>query len=458
MYFKKAAQVTLILSVVTLFNKTVPILGVKLDVLFLLLSAGLLLVAYLKKEVSIDWPSTLLFFVLLSGIILSTVLGSLLSLHIYGSIPLDQILTQYQILIGCFIIFFEILILGMGDNNFVKWLLYAFMFSLIAIITPYIPIDALQQVIGTTQHRFYGFIGDANYYPTFMMVPTILLFYFLAKELQNRKSVLKAFFIFILFAITIALTYWSGSRSGWLGVIAELLIFSFFAARANNRKVLRFFVLIIISITALATGYLLLPTNAKSDIKLRVGYITTPTKVEVLDSVSGVHSETISRGENSVKTIPIIDALSYNQDRLHIWLQGVRFLVKNPLGYGLVYYNIVNIVSAENHVSAHSFILETLLIGGPLLFFSLLYILGAVIIRFISYKRINSDIDLETVVFSSLIGFLTSSFFLSSLLLRWFWIQLAILIILQINRGAYSKLFNRRKKLILDKSSQPLEK
>jgi hypothetical protein len=433
MKFKPLAHISILFSIALLFDKTVPFLGLKLDVISLIIGSLFICLALIRKELVVSWRAIMPYVVAVAGILLTTLVGSLISRHIFGTIPISQIKTEYHILLGCFLIFFDSIILGMDDTRFLTYAAYAFLISLVVIITPYIRIDMIQHIIGAKQYRFFGLIGDANYYPTFMMLPIMLIFYFLVKEYYAKQRGLVLAFLYLLFSLTVGLSWWSGSRSGWLGVIAEVVLFIILAARQHTKKKILFiFGWLLVFISAVAVSYILLPHNAKSDIRARLGYITTPEQQIAVDTSSDTLQPIISNGDNSIKTIPLIDAISYSQDRIHIWKQSIHYFVHDPLGYGLVYYNIVNIVSGTDHVTAHSLIFESLLIGGLPLCLILLWLFTNITHGF--FTRKNDTMDVETATFAALVGFLICSLFLSALLLRWFWVLMALLIAWQLNR------------------------
>lgn len=422
MYFKRTAEISTLLSIGFLFDKTVPLWGIKPDVIFLILATLSLLGAIITQQLIVPWKKLFPLFVLLAIIILSTVIGSLLSLHLFNTLPLGQIKTEYQILLGCFVAFLDIIILGYQNNTFLTYCMYAFLPSLIVIFFPYLPIPIIQHQVGVEQHRFIGLIGDADYYPTFAYLPTLLVFYFLEKDLFSNKKYLRAILLFLILSIAIGTMLWGGSRSGLLGLIVTFVCFSVLKARTVARTMRHFWILITIFIAAIIIGHALLPQPGKIDVNTRISYITT--------------QQTFA-GENSVSTnIAIIDSVSHSQDRLHIWQQGTHYIKKNPLGYGLVYYNIINIVSASPHATVHSIILELLLIGGILLLGTMVYIFFDINQAFWREKHVRRAVDTESLVYAALLGFVVCCLFLSAFLLRWMWIELAILIAWQLNRKA----------------------
>ncbi len=417
--YAKFSKIACILSVATMFNRV--IFTGKLDSLFIIASAVLLGIALAKNEVTVEWKKIRTLSIALGIILLSILFGSVVSFFKYHSVPVREILVEWRIFFGCILIFIEIIILGAKDTQFLIRISFAFLTSLIAVFLIYLPIPYLQNILGTDAERFTGLIGDANYYPTFMIFPFILLFYLLIREKFSRKNALRLSLFYIMMTLVIGSIFWSGSRGGLIGLLGGSGTFIIIASLHCQKKVKRALLLSLLFASTFVSGFFLLPTHAKSDVAHRVETIS-PTRV-IQNGVT-----------HTVTGIKIIDAIGKDQDRIGLWRQGLKAALGNPLGYGFAYKENINIKENSDHFAAHSLPLEISLTGGILLCISLGYILIKHLGLFLKQIAAHEKIDLESVMFSSLIGFLLCSIFLDTLLLRWFWVELAMLIAWQINR------------------------
>jgi hypothetical protein len=410
-----------------LFNKILFTGLLKPDSLSIIISFICLLVALYKKEITIPWQKIKPTLIALILIVFSTLLGSIISYSKFDLIPIDHIWTEWRILLGCLIIFIEIIVLGYKDFIFLKWVIYAFLTSFLVIITPYFP-DQFINYILEGSNRFGGLIGSSNFYPTLMILPTMIILYFIIETKFINYKYTKIILLFLILSLSIGLIIWSGSRSGWLGLGFTIFIFSLISIKNSQQKIRKLCSIILITIFACLISFVILPTNAKTDITNRINYIITPENMPIIN-IDGTVSQKI------VTNITIIDSVSNNQDRLNIWENAIPFIIYNPFGYGLSYSEIINIRSGSGeHSGVHSFPLEVILIGGLLSLASITYLIVTRLISFVKYQIKNSTTDIEVILISSFLGLLICSLFLSLLLIRWFWIELAILIIWQTNR------------------------
>ena len=441
MIYRLLAQISVILSVLFLFNKAAT--GkIKLDVLFLIISLLFFIIAFIKKKLFINLEKFSPIFIALFGIFLSIIIGSIISFIRYGALPFTSIFSELKIFAGCIIIFIEIIILGNSDNIFLKWLIYSFLASFLVIIVAYLPEPILRSIpSGEMPNRFSGLIGNSNYYPTFMFLPTMIIYYLLFKEKFQKKNLTKILVLFLLFSLSCGLIIWSGARSGWLGLFVSLTLFVLLSIKTTEHKFKKILLHFSTIILAVLIGFVLLPPIAKVHTNERMSAITGYVGKDASSSknIQNTQNKEIQNGNVNhplfvSQTKSILNSMSSNQDRLNIWKQGIQYIMDNPFGYGFSYYYIINIKSAEEHASIHSLILETLLIGGILLCISIIYLLVYIFKKYLSFLRHNFVVDMETVLISSLIGFLISTLFLSALQLRWFWILLAITIAWQMDR------------------------
>ncbi len=438
MLFTKAAKIFVILSVAVLFAKSLLVGPFKFDVFFILAAALCTIVALLRKELIVDWKKLRPIGIAIALGVVATLLGSYISHSLGYPLAWNTIGSEYRILAGCLLIFSEIIILGYDDKAFLRNVAYAFLASFLIVITPYVSVPFIG-AITQGSNRFSGLIAS-DFYPTFMLLPTVLVFHFLVKASPTTRTAARAFFLFVLLSLSIGLIIWSGTRSGWLGLTGAILAYILIASRNARRPFGYFFCLMLVFVSASGVGYYLMPAHAKTDIRNRIGYITTAPATVITMPVAPGQSPVLVpvQADNTVKTIPLIDAVSHNQDRLNLWMQGVSYIKKNVLGYGLNYANIINI--DNSHSGVHSFPLELLLTGGIVLFGCVSYLLWLCVRSFVRYQVQNRATDIETVLFAALIGFLICTLFLSSFLIRWFWIDLALLLAWQLHRENHRSL------------------
>jgi O-antigen ligase len=274
---------------------------------------------------------------------------------------------------------------------------------------PFIYIPEVSRYFLFQGNRFEGLFNDPNYFVTFQVIPTLLVFYFILRENKNIKS---RVFLFIILCFSVGLIIWSGSRSGLLGLIASFVTLIFLIApKMTSRKLIGIVFLIIISFPI---GFYLIPQESKNDVAFRIHKIqASPTTT----------TTTLS---TPVELIPNIAA---NQDRLNIWKDSLYFIARDPFGYGADYNEIIDIKGDnESHRVSHNFELELLLTGGIGLFILINFGLLRLLTKAIRISRVQ-EFNERDILISILIGILISSMFLDSLASRWIWIIVALIIV-----------------------------
>lgn len=420
-YIYNVAKVSLLLSISTIFIKKWAILGSQLKIsdIFLLISFTAIIILISKKKVVIDKNIIksikyigILFFILS--------IGTTMSLIFFHQLPYKEIIVSYtRIIVNC-LIFLEIILLGGENKHFLEQVIFSFLLSLIVIPMAYIFPILIQNglLLDSSHYRFAGLFNDPNYYANFSIIPTIVLLFLFIKE---NRLFFKIIFFFC-FALSLGFLIWTGSRSGWIGIIIALISFIFFEFRSKGYKkslLTSFFILI-----ALGIGFFLTPNVAQKQIKERAQVFIPRGEVSIM----------------STKTTSIFPhiSLTNGQDRWSIWKQSLIDFSKNPLGYGPSYNSIINLNNNGPHGASHNIILESMLIGGvPLIFLYLLLILNNKNDYIKFYKKNNY------FLVSIILGILASSFFIDSFESRWIWIIIAIIIITQKSKAIlFENLYN----------------
>jgi len=211
--------------------------------------------------------------------------------------------------------------------------------------------------------------------------------------------------LFILFCFSVGLILWSGSRSGLMGLLVSFGALIFLLIPKMSKK--RLAVIIFLILISFPVGFYIIPRKSENDIKLRVNNIQ----------------------KTDAGVAPILDFAS-GQDRLNIWKNALFFVIKNPLGYGPGYYELIDIHGdgLDNRVS-HNFELELLLTGGIGLFLLVNFALLKTIIKSIKNCR-SAEFNEIYILLPILLGVLTSSMFLDTLLYsKWLWVIVALIIV-----------------------------
>jgi O-antigen ligase len=281
-----------------------------------------------------------------------------------------------------------------------------------------IPIAFIMQKLGFIQHlmydptRFSGLLIDPNYFTNFQIIPTLLLLFFIMK---NDVEIINKIILYIFFVLSISVILWSGSRSGILGLLfAILLLFIFFIkfAKINNVKIFSVLLLVMISFPL---GFLAIP---KISTPHEQGQTQSLNQTSINKIIPKIRIETFSKPSNLVS----------GQGRLNIWNNSTSFILKNPLGYGPGYNQIINLQGdGGEHRVAHNFELELLLQGGVLsfIFFNYLIIKLLMLYRKPYFKNFNEIHALTAIM----IGMLISALFLDSTPEKWIWVIMALIIV-----------------------------
>ena len=399
-----AVKISLLASIATMFIKTWSLYGTPLKIsdVFLFISFILLIVLIAKKNISITPPifKHLIYFVTLFFIL---VLGTFTSLLLYGHLPFHLILLSYLRIMGCMFAFIEIIILGKEDKKFIEYAVLSFLFSFLVIPMAYIFPQFISNglLMDSSNARFAGLFNDPNYYSNFSIIPIMVSLFLFTKEEKLRYKII----FFVLISMSLGFLVWTGSRSGWLGMIGAIFVFLFFEYKANGFKKLRWLFPTIL--LALCVGMFLIPATGQKQTRQRA---------------QTLFSQENTNPNKKSNTIPYLSTLTKEQDRGAIWKQSLLFLKKNSIGYGPSYNNIIDIENNGPHRAVHNFMLESVLLGGIPLIFLFVFI-------FKKEKMLNCIIKPKNYfLLSAILGVFISCFFLDSFESRWVWIIVAIFI------------------------------
>jgi len=404
----KISEFFLLASVSTLFIGEIPIIGsVKTSGFLLLISFLFFVIAICKKEINIFYEKQIIKYILLS--VLFIIIGTISSFIIFKNVSHINTIKGYLYLFINFLIFTQIILLSKNNGALPKKILWCFLFSLSQILFIYIP--EINKYFLYNDYRFNGLLSNPNYFSNFQIIPTLFLLFLLIDK--NYKIIIRII-ISILFCFSVGLIIWSGSRSGLLGLIMSLISLIVLIIPILPRKKLAGIVFLII--ISFPLGYLIIPKISHDNIISRISDIQTRT------TKSGLI-------ESNTTVISVLNKVSGEQDRLNIWKNSLPFIVKNPLGYGNEYKDIIDIKGdGLDHRESHNFELQLLLTGGIGLFLIINFALLKIVIESIKncYKKKFNEMH---ILLPILIGIFVSSMFLDPLSFRSIWVIMAIIIV-----------------------------
>lgn len=401
----KISKIFLLLSIATIFIKKWTILSTPLKIsdAFLFISFILIVILILNKDIIIK-PHIIKSIKHLFIIFLILSLGSLISLLIFKNLPLNEILLSYLRIISCFLIFLEIIIFTSENQKFLKSIFISLFLSFVVIPISYLFPQLILNgfLLDSSSFRFAGMFNDPNYYANFIIFPTLGILYYFLKE----KIILNKIFFFLIFSLSLGFIIWTGSRSGWLGLISALGFLIIFEYKLNGFKksiITSSYILI-----AFIIGLLLIPPIAQTQITERLHIF--------------IQNKDISKNKWNTGL-----SITKGQNRLLIWRQSIKEFTNNPVGYGPGYNSIIDISEeGGDHSVSQNIILQILLTGGIPLFIYLLFILKK------NYQKFKKNIFNNYLILSAIIGTLISSLFIDSFESKWIWVYLAIYISLNL--------------------------
>lgn len=344
----------------------------------------------------------------------SLLIGTSTSIFTFGisALPWKFIIAEYARISIATVFFLLILYHCYQNTKFTRALFLALLSPLITALIGRIPgvPEKLHMLDGDI--RFEGFMGDPNYFASFTLISVV---FFFALSIFKKHRFINAISLSGA-VITVSAVLWSGSRSGWLGLMVALAAFWITRVRFSDTKLktaircgaLIFFIMLI--------AFILMPTGQKHTILERIGFFAVRPQQTTSETTI---SNNIPPGPNQ------ISYFIHSQDRLNLWKQSIAYFTKNRLGYGPGYSKIINIQSAGEHRVAHSILFETMLVSG-ILGLGLLIFTGYYFVKTWLYIKNPDYIWIGT--WSALVGVMVSSFFLDALSLRWLWALAALFI------------------------------
>jgi len=369
----------------------------------------------IKFRVGPDFQKFLIKIFLLLGVFyLSLFAGTFISSLNFNNLPIKLIGMEYFRISIAILFFLLVIFYGVRDKNFVRLTFFAFLSPLIVAFIGRIPqaVEALGMTGGGT--RFKGFFSDPNYFANFSIIAVIFLF---VAALKTNWRLYQKILCGTGATLIMSTIWWSGSRSGWAGIIVGFLVASVTIIRFSSSRVKISAAALITFIAILSTGFFLLDDRQKTDTFARTGYY--------FDFKKGVGPG----GENAtdqsfIRALPLIiyaqpKRLQHGQDRKNLWFQSLGYSTENPLGFGPGYHRLVNLKTGnEGHRAVHGVIFEIILTAG---------VIGLILFGIGGYFLIKDWLMIKKPdyvwigTYAALIGVLASSLFLDSLNLRWLW-------------------------------------
>lgn len=388
----------LLASLATLsFKNPVLLWALNANDVFLLLSLGFLAIfAFLTKQ-SITFPRKAL--LVLFAVIASIVLGTVVSVTVFGVFPAIAV-REYLRLFACIATLFLVWFFGKHTDRLMKRIILALAFP--SLLLPFFLFSSqplIFRFLDESKTRLTLFLVDPNYLASFLILQAFILIWITFAQPFGRKIWISAVSA-ILFSLTAGSILWSGSRGGVIGFLFSIILFLVFALwKLPFRKGVATAAVVVAS---LAGSYFILPDMARDNIVSRSGNIIDPTASNPFQKFAS------------------------KQGRSEIWENAFMSIKTNPLGYGLGYHETTDIREAgTHHRIAHNTILEAFLTGGIVLGL----VLAACLIV-LTKKTVFSKLPFSGVhyFFFALTGTLGSSLFLDSLLSRWIWVAIGIVL------------------------------
>lgn len=311
------------------------------------------------------------------GLFFFFVIGTLTSvLSNYVMNPQD-ILSEYARLTLALLFFILIATYAIQKKRFLVTIVVAFCSSAIGAI---LALSPAAEMLGLLRgNRILGFMSDPNYFGNIGIASAaILASYALFSSQRSAFRILAGCAGFASVWTILA----SGSRSSLAGLVVALMVLAvFFFGKIRASKA----ILPIILFVLLGSGIFFAATD-----------------------------KIISRYSGESVAIAM-------WDRLSLWNQAAHLFIKNPLGYGPGYGNIISLISQGAGVRlAHNIILETGLtagIGGLGILLYALYL----IVKKRGERPVDSFWWVSIGSRAAFFGVITGLFFLDGLTLRWLW-------------------------------------
>ncbi len=411
----KIATWFLLLSIATIFiKKPALVFPVNINDVFLAVSFLSFCIAAYKKELHITISKKS--WILTALIAFFLIIGSIITYIVFHKLTTGALIA-YARIISVGIIFFELYIIARNDTSFTYKAFLALCFSSFFLpLMFYMPMPIRSFFLDPSGHRLVGLLVDPNYFASFQLVVTALLFWFTIRPTAATMGFVGKILSFVLLCFSIGSILWSGSRGGFLGLVVMLVMLIGFAVwRLPVKKSLLSVFLIFI---ACIGGYFVLPSYAKNSVALRIYNIQNPYYAPT-------------------KEVPFLEKVSGQQDRFALWQSSLVTIIHNPFGYGPSYHEAVNIYGEPNdpHRVAHNTLLEILLTGG----IGLLLVIGIALWLIFANVSIRNSFGSLHVLIALLVGLGASSLLLDSLWTRWIWIVLALIAAVIYNSKKYSE-------------------
>jgi hypothetical protein len=405
----KIATYLLLASIATIFiNGPMVLLFFKVNDLLLLGSLLILLVGILRKDIVIQQDKKIFIFFIVWFCF--NIIGTIITFLLFEHVNYAPVLKEFSRMVACFLVFIEISTITKHVQSFIKWAIWSLIIpSIILPLIYFVPQNAMHylEYVNGEKIRFTGLFENPNAYSQFMIIPIILILFYISKsEINNRKTLFLAFLGFFFSCLSVGTIIWSGSRSGILGLIAALSIFIFILAKSTPLK--KIILKVILLIFLFPIGYFVLPNSE----------VTHKQIISRLEEIKTVGGDGVTKETR---------LFTGAQDRSGILVNSLKYIVKNPLGYGPEFSYSINITDnyGKEHMGSHNIILQLVLTGGILLLILSGYALFKILQQtFIIYRWSFTEIN---ILIAILLGIIVSSLFSDYLYARWLWVILALI-------------------------------
>ncbi len=360
--------------------------------------------------------------------------GSLWSYGWLGRTPAAIDADQYgRIAILGFGFFLLTILFGFRRTRYVNMLVWSFLSAVVIIPIIFLPRGVVlsnQLVTSPGNYTLAAFQTGSLFLGSYLVFPIAILFSFFLMARGYKKLL-----VFVGVALLTGCMLWTGSRGAWFSVLAVFLAAS--AIYGYWRKEWKTFLVNCASVVfIILIGFLMLPNPARNTVLSRI-FIGLRDKANLVEIstrsffIAGEHRVALGRVDTD-----------FGASRGQLWSEHAREGVYNPFGLGPSYANVLREQTTRRFLETrayminggtHNTLLQVLVsagIGGFILF-----VLAIAHMMKNLFVLLRSDRTITTLcVASGFAGALVSATFLDSLELRWFWVTLALVVVICENR------------------------
>lgn len=359
-------------------------------------------------------------FIVLAGITL--ILGPLIGWLSFLEDHRAEAFAQFIRLASNFLAFAAVLWLALRSRLYSRLILGAFCLPLLLFPLVYMACHTFSFV---NQDMFFlGLTDNSSFFALSTVPAVVILSALLCSPGLSRRSRLG---VFLLFVAASALLIVSVSRAAWFGAVLGSALAVFFPARSEGGPAgPSLFTRVSLIFFGFCLAFAILPTVFKISALGRLN--------DVASSRLYAYRDMAARDASYIKGLKLhLDLRDFWIDPRYIfqssgrdvlWNASLVAFAKHPFGYGPAFAGIVNLNNGSTgHKNPHNIFLETALLGGTISLVSFCALLGLVFKRAMREFRKNAvSLGLFAAVLGSLITLLGGD----GLLLRWFWVLLAL--------------------------------